>query len=384
MAKNVSINFLKDFSSNGFVEQYKRINEEILRVNNLESDLDEKELKIFLFTLKVFGYRILYHLNYIAKSNINFIINKKLSKKFFKNQISFFLFFLYHKDKSSIISKEDDRNYYEREYRYLYNNLFRIIDNIYYSQFKKDIITNSILEIGDVFEIVRLNLVLGLNDLCNRSYIFNISFRFLIKFFYSNEKNKNIISYLNLILSQIFEILKKSEKNLHFLRRDESLENFTILDIIDFLSFQQMDNNLFNLIIEILCLIYLNNYLNLITNYFLNKIKECFYELEENNKKNIIRSIKNINGFVTFLDTLFSREEKEIYDIYKPSSYFVFSDNIYSGINYNPNNVLLKKNFTLIFSFNIKETKQNEIYPLITYVNYFQKNKILFNISIQN
>ena len=384
MSKNVGINIFKHFSTNEFVEQYKRITKEILEINNFSLDIDEKELKIFLFTIKFLGYRILKNIKYIANSNINFILSKKLQKKLFKNQIIFLFIFLYSQNESALIIKENNRNNYERKYGRFYNNLYQIIDNVYCSQIKNDIYSDALLEIKDIFEIIRLNLVIGLNDLSNRSYIFNISFHYLLNYCYSNENNNNIKSYLNSILSQIFEILKKSENNLYFLRRDENLDNLTILDLINFLSHPLTDDNLYNLIMEILSLIYLNNYSTLISDYFLNKIKECFYGLEENNKSNIMKSIKNIKGFISFLETLFSKEENEINDTYKPSNYFVFSDSIYNGINYNPNVELLKKNFTLIFSFNVKETKENEIYPLITYVNSSEKNDILFNISIQN
>ena len=156
------------------------------------------------------------------------------------------------------------------------------------------------------------------------------------------------------------------------------------MDITNFLSYSHIDNHFIDSILEILCLIYLNNYSSLISDYILDKIKECFYELKENNNDKIFNSIHNLKGFLKFLDTLFEQEENEKYDSFRPSSYFVFLGNEFSGIKYNPNVELLKKSFTLIFSFKASEIKENVIYPLITYIDTFGKNDIMFNLSILN
>ena len=291
---------------------------------------------------------------------------------------------LFCQNKSSKITTEEEINKYENKFKNIYENLFIIINNIYFSKTNNDLNSNSILEIADIFEFLRLNLLIGLNDFVNKSYIFNISIHSLIKFSFCNEDIKNINGYLIMIFNQIYKALSSSKNNLNFLRRNKNYENFTILTLTDYITDSQNDKDLINSIMKILCLIYMNNYSSLIHDYILDKIKECFYEIKENNTKNILKSIKNIYGAVKFLDILFMKEEYERYDPYMPSSFFVFSDNEYSGINYNPNNELLKKNFTLIFSFKINEFKQSEIYPLITYVNFFGENEILFNISVTN
>ena len=135
---------------------------------------------------------------------------------------------------------------------------------------------------------------------------------------------------------------------------------------------------------EILNLIYKNNYSNIISDYILDKIKEGFYELKENNTEKIIKCIKNIGGLISFLNNLFNGEEAEKFDPYMPSSYFIFTGNENSGLIYNPDCELLRKNFTLIFSFKIEEIINNVIYPLISFVNCEGKKEILFNISIRN
>ena len=75
----------------------------------------------------------------------------------------------------------------------------------------------------------------------------------------------------------------------------------------------------------------------------MDNIKECFYELKENNNDKILRSVRNLKGLSKFLDALFEKEVNEKYDSYRPSSYFVFLGNESSGIKYTPNLELLKK-----------------------------------------
>ena len=214
--------------------------------------------------------------------------------------------------------------------------------------------------------------------------IFNESIHYLIKFYYSNENNQNIKSLLKSILSLIYTNLLNSEENLHFLRRDQNLYNLSILEITNLLFSFQKDSRIEDLIMELLTLIYKHNYSSLINDYILDRIKECFYELEENNIKRIIGCIRNMYGLTFFLKTLFLQEENEKYDPYEPSSYFVFSGNKFSGINYNPSIKLLRNNSTIIFSFKINEIKKKFIYPLISFVTHDGKNEIIFNIFIQN
>ena len=373
----ISFNYLdiKDFLQN-----FKRIKTDILLKNSINVDLEEKDLQKFVFIIKNFGYNFIYNIKYLSKENLAFILNKNLSKRFFINNISLLFMFLFCENKICKISKEEDIIIYEKNFKKTYKNLFRLIDNI--TNINKN--KNYILEIGDVYEIIRLNCFLGLDDLWNKSFIFNESIHYLNKIFISNENNPNSLSSVKSILSQIYTNIVKSEKNLHFIKTDKNLDNFAILEITNFLSSSQIDLKLNDLILELLDLIYKNNYSSLVSDYFLNLIKEGFFELKENNSTKIIRCIKNICGLMKFLNILFLQEENDKKDVYHPSSYFVFGGSEFSGIDYNPSNELLRTSFTLIFSFRITKVKDDIIYPLISFVTHGQKNEIMLNISIQN
>ena len=371
-----------DFSINDYVEQLNRIKEEIAFQNILTSNIDEEEIKIFLFILKNNGKKIIYNMKYISKSNIKYIIKKKLKKKFFINKFSLFFLLLYMQNKNPKITNEEDIDIYERKLKRLYKQFFKIIANSYYNIFNKDKNCDSIMEIDEIFEILRINLLLGFNQYIDKNYIFKISIHYLFKFFLSNVNNEKIHSNLNSLLSEIHDLLLKSKQLLHFLKRERNLDNFMILDITKFLAYTKNKTN--EWILDILCLIYNNNYSNVNSDYLLDRIKECFYQLKENNNTKIIRCINNLYGYLRFLDIIIEKEESEKYDPCKPNNYFVFEDNESSGINYNSNLDIFSKSFTLVFSMKINEIKENEIYPLITYVNSLGNEEIIFNISIKN
>ena len=372
------------FNINDFTNKLKRIKDEILLKNNLIIDIDEADIKIFIFLIKNFGKKIIYNLNYISKDKLIYVIDKKRNKKFFDKLISLLFLFLYSQDKINQITNEELVNKYERYFKNLYKILFNIIDNIYFSSKNNNTNNNLILEVSDIFELIRLNLLLGLDELLNKSYIFNETIHYLIKIYFYNENNKNIKSLLKSIIFQIYTNLLNSEKNLHYLRRDQNLYNLSILEITKFLYSSQIDSKILDLILELLTLIYKRNYSSLISDYILDRIKESFYEIKENNLKRIIDSIKNIYGLTYFLNNLFIQEENEKHDPYEPSSYFVFGESDYSGINYNPSIPLLKKAFTIIFSFKINEIKDNFIYPILSFVTHGEKNEIILFIYIHN
>ena len=371
-----------DFSINDYIEQINRIKEEIAFQNILTSNIDEEEIKVFIFVLKNFGKKIIYNLKYISKSNIKYIIKKKLAKKFFINKFLLFFLLLYMHNKNPKITNEEDIDIYERKLKRLYKQFFKIIANSYYIIFNNDKNCDSIMEIDEVFEIFRINILLGFIQLIDKNYIFKITVHYLFNFFLSNLINEKLHTNLNSLLSEIHDLLLKSKKLLHFLKRERNLDNFMILDITKFLAYAK--NNTNDRILDILCLTYKNNYSNVNSDYLLDRIKECFYQLKENNNKKIIRYINNLYGYLKFLNIIFEKEKSEIYDPLKPSNYFVFEDNEISGINYNSNLDIFSKSFTLIFSFKMKEIKDNEIYPLITYINILGNQEIIFNISIKN
>ena len=375
---------LKDFDINNFIEKFKIIKNEILIKNNIFPNIDETGVKTFIFILKNFGFKMAYYMKYISKINLKFIIKGNLSKTFLRNKISLLFIFFYCKNKSNNINNEKDNAKTETNFKKIYKNIFNIIDNLHFSKVNNNINNNSLLDICDIFQLIQLNLLLGFNDLPNKSYFLNKSIHYLNKIYFSNENDENIQPYLKTIISQIYANLSNSEKNLNFLKREKNSDNFAILEITNFLVSSKLNKNLDGLIIEILNLIYKNNYSSLLSDYILNKIKEGFYELEPNNIKYILRNVQNLYGLMIFLNNLFNDEENEKLDPYMPSSYFVFGGSDQSGIKYNPNNEILRKNFTLIFSFKINQIIGDIIYPLISFVTYGGKYEVIFNLSIQN
>ena len=374
----------REFSIKSFNDELKTIKDKILLPNDSFSHINEKDLKIFIFIIKHFGVQMIYNLNFISKKKIKLIINKTFSTKFFADQLSLLFVFIFSQKKSPKISSEEDNDIYERYFKLFYKNLYNLLDNIINAKYKDNQNNKKILDVEETYEIIRLNLFLGLNDLMNKSYIFNESIHYLVKIFFRNKDKLITQTKLNLILTQICASLLNSDINLYFLRRDRNLYNFSILEITKFLNFFRVEDNLNGLVGEILSLIYSNNYSSLINDYILDQIKNCFYKLKKDNIKNIVNYIKNLLGLVKFLNILFTKERDDKFDPYKPSSYFIFGKNKFSGINYNANNELLKKNFTLIFSFRINALNNNIIYPLISFVSSTGGNEIIFNISINN
>ena len=380
-----NVGILRDFNINIFRDKFKTIKKEILLQNNISIEIDENDIRIFLFLIKNFGKKMVYNLIYISKENLSFVFNPKLSKNFLIKNIYLIFIFLYCNNKINEIAIEKDIIIYEKNFINLYIKIFNIIDNIFFS-----INNNSnknqkfIFDISDIFDIIRLNLLLGLHDLPNKSFIFNETINYLDKIYFLNENNKNIKEFLISILSIILTNLLNSNNNLHFLKRDQNIKSLSILKLTNFLYSSQNDTKIHDYILELLGLIYEKNYSSLISDYILDRIKDCFYEVKKNNLKKIIECIRNIYGLTIFLNNLFIKEEKENIDLYEPSSFFVFNGNEYSGIIYNPSYELLRKNFTLIFCFKIEQIKENIIYPIISFVTHGNKNEIIFNISIEN
>ena len=198
---------------NSFSEKFKGIKTEILLKYGLLADIDDKDLTIFLFILKNFGLKIAYNIKYIKKLNNKYNINKKLQKNFFNKQISLLFIFLYCKERSRNIKKEQDIIKYEFKFKNIYKDLFSLIDNIYYSKKNNNNQNvNSLLDIADLFQIIQINLLLGLNDLLNKNYIFNESIYYLTKTYFKNEEHQNINNYLKLIILQLYENYPKHKK----------------------------------------------------------------------------------------------------------------------------------------------------------------------------
>ena len=178
----------RDFNINNFPDKFKTIKNEIFLQNNLNIDTDENAIKFFLIIIKNFGKRMIYNLKYISKENLNFVFNSNLSKKLVIQNISLIFIFLYIENKINEIGIEDDTFIYERKFINIYKQLFNIIDNFFFSTNNGNDKNNKfIFDISDIFDIIRLNLLLGLHDLSNKSFIFNETIKYLGKIYFSNE-----------------------------------------------------------------------------------------------------------------------------------------------------------------------------------------------------
>ena len=377
-----------------FKEYIILIKNEVFDKKNFNFKIEEKDINIFLQLLKNYGYKILYNLNIIsqAKKLYSTFKNNKINEsfqKFLVNQIILIFIYLYYNSNKNPLFKNSDNNYNKalKDYKKIYSSLYTIILK-YYST-----INNKIIDINNISEIFRFNIILSLNDLINKNYIFNLSLIYLKKFFIEYSNYIKDINAFTMIFEQLYTNLLMEKKNLDFLKKDKSIENLAIFETINITNSNACDDKLKTLIFKTLDLIYIHNYSNILSKKLLNNIKECFYELKKNYDKNkIIKSIKSLNGQTEFIYNIFTNEENDKIDKYMPSTYFVFNDSEDSGINYNINIELFKKSFTLIFSFKIEDCKEDLFHPLISFVYESDKkdNKkdikkdIIFNLSIKN
>ena len=378
--KNNFVSLFKNFSIGDFGDYFSSLmKEEIIKKNNFNFELKQKDINIFFIIIKRYGLNLAKNLDYFKRNKslndliINQHINNKNFKKLYYNQ--FILLFIYiryhHKNNTSI--KADDS---EKKYKEMYNDLYIILLKYYSSTFNKN---NHILDFNDMIEIFRFIIFSSLVDLLNNNFIFYLSIIYLIEFLIDNNLNEEKICS---ILTQLF-ITLKDKIRLIFLKWDKDIENFSRLKLKKITCLASSRNNeLKNIIFQILDLIYNNNYSNNLSSIILNNIKDCFYELKKNYDKNkIINCIKYLSTQVEFNNYLFTKEEK---DIFRPSNYFVFDGSKDSGINYPLNKNLFENNFTLVFSFKIEET--NKKYPLITFIseNIKKEKEIIFNIFIDS
>ena len=368
----------KDFKDN-----FSLIKNEILLKNNFSFEIQEKDIDIFLKIINNYGLQILYNINFILKRQRFCKIENINLKKFFLNQI--ILSFIYlHYNSNKIYINENDNNYDTiiRDYKNIYNRFYTFLIKIYSSNIKAG---NNIqvIDINDISEIFRFNITLSLKDLIEKNFIFNISIIHLTKFFIENEKNiKNLKSFIH-IFEQIYSNLLMNKNKLLFLKRDRNLDNFSIFKTINITCSSSCDEQLKELIFKTLDLIYTNNYSDIISKIILNDIKEGFYELKSNYDNNkIIGCIKYLKSKTEFIDSLFINEENLKKDLYMPSSYFYFDGSINSGINYNPNIEIIKKSFTLVFSFKVEDAIKDKIFPLITFIS--EKNDIILSLLLKN
>ena len=387
--KNNFISLFKNFSIKDFENNVSFIQKEIKEKKEFKFNLEKKDINVFFIIIQKYGFNLAKNLDYIKRNkNLNDLIIKKHIKcnnfkKLYYNQFILLFIYIYchHKKNTSIKTDNvDNNNNSEKKYKEMFNDLYLILLKIYSSTFNKD---NHILDINDMSEIFRFIINSSLEDLLNNNHIFNLSIIHLTEFLI--DKNLEELNQFYTVFEQLYNKLLNNEKQLIFLKRDKDIENFSIFKLIKIACLASSgDNKLKNEIFKILNLIYKNDYSNNLSSIILNNIKECFYELKNNNKNKIINCIKYLSSLVEFNNYLFINEEQEKLDVFMPSNYFVFDGSKDSGIYYDSKYELFKNSFTLVFSFKIEEMQENKIYPLITFISQNKKNEIIFNIFIKN
>ena len=370
------------------------INEKILIPDNFPKDflLKEMDLKYFYLILKLADNHILPMIKFMVKKKTKKYKKKEMNKKeniriFIIKQLILLFQYIY-------LEKPQPHN--QSQFAKLYSDLYNLIFK-FHTSFK-------VIQITDVIEILRYNIIISMNDLINKYYIFNKSINFLTdtykiiiihKLCDENEMKALTVS-LTKLFDTIYQKLLLNHKNLQFLQRYDDIDSLALFNIISI--FRKYDNDgnslskdedrtkLNNIINELIYLVYCFNYGSLINEELLDDIKEGFFELKKGNEETIKNLINIYNSKIHLLNNLYLSEKEEFEkDIYFPKNYFVFYDSPSSGIDYNPEFPLFKYNFLLLFTFRVTDETKN--YPLITFLtgeNDKDKNEILLNISIQN
>ena len=377
---------LKGFSLKGFIDNLKILKNRIFSKKELNIKFEEKHINIFFRIIKNNGLEILYNLNYNSFNSglYNFLPSMNFNqnyKKFLISQIMLFFIFIFYNENRYITYKNNDDKI-EKQFQALYNKLYIILLKYYSSSLKNNI---DILNINDVLEIINFNISLGLTNLINKNNFFNLSIFYLIKFFVDNNKVLKDIKPFHSLFENLYVNILMNKPNLNYLKRNGNIEAFILIKLINITCFSSCDSKLNTIIFQILDLLYNKNYSNIITNTILFTIKNSFYQLKKNyDKVKIENYIKYLKGQTGFIDYIFNKEEINKKDEFMPSTYFVFDGSIESGINYNPNLELIKKNFTLVFSFKKEETEYDTLYPIISFVMENGIKDIIFNLSIYN
>ena len=367
------------------------INKSIISAENFDKEyiLKEKDLNLFYLVLKLTDNNTLSMIDFIVKNTKKKYKEKEISRKkeikiFLIKQI--LLLFKY-------LSIEQPRDIHK--FIGLYSDLYKLILK-FHNSFK-------LTTINDVIEIIRYNIIISMNDLINKNYIFNCSLKFLIDFYKEinekKEKDDNEIKVLTkaliIFFSTLYKYLVNNKKNVIFLQRYENIENLELFKIITFYNKNVNENydeeykekaiKLNDLINKIILLVFSFSYSKLINETILSDIEEGFFELKNGNDIKIKNNINLLGNKIHLINKIYENENDLIKnDVYFPKKYFVFNNSIYSGIDYNPEFDLFNYNFLLMFSFKVSG---NNNYPLISFVseeNEKNESEILLNISLQN
>ena len=364
------------------------INKGIISIEDFDKSLilKEKDLNLFYLILKLTDNNSLTMIDFIVKNTKKEFKKKEIEKK---NEFKIFLLkqllllFKY-------LSLNEERN--TKKYYELITELYHLIFKVHNSL--------KIIQINDIIEIIRYNIIISLDDLINQNYIFNCSINVLIDFYkhiiVNENKDEGEIKTLNISLIKLFETLYNhlinNKKSLLYLQRYKDMQNLSLFNIIIFYNINtenKEDENIKkinDIINKIILLVYSFNSSKLINEIILSDIKEGFFELKKGNDTVIKNIINLLSNKIHLVHNLYLNEKDILKnDLYQPKNYFVFNNSLYSGIDYNPQFDLFNYNFALIFSFKLSDNTKN--YPLISFLsekNQNNENEILLLISLQN
>ena len=375
-----NMNFLlKDIPNIITSKTIMAISENILYSNKFNLKIDEEDIKLFLTMLKTNGNIILNNRDFITKNKYSFKIEKQTDDKRKKNKyilkqfiILFTYIFVNH-----TTNLQENKNF-EKEYISVFNNIYDLLDKLFLCEF---------FDLYETLELYRYNLVISLRNIVkDKSFIFNESIKYLVRFFNNNRNKQNFfLQPMIKIFDSIREIIDNNQQILFFLRHNKSLYNSVILKILYISSSNKTHERIKEPIIKILESIFTLNCSKVFIEALLHNIKECFYELKPKYELDkILQKVRYLAGQNDFLLKIINNEEDQVEDNFMPYNYFVFDGSKNCGINYNSNLNLLKKSFTIIFSFKSNEMEKDILYPLLTFVKENEKNEISFNISIKN
>ena len=354
------------------------INQKILSKEDFSDSLllKQKDLTCFNLILNITDNNTYSMIDFFIKNTQKKFKDKKIDAKeetkyFLIRQI--FLLFI-------VLSKQKQES---QIYKDIYKFLLKIQSSL------------NIINISDILEIIRFNIIISMENLFDRFNIFLNSLNFVIYIYKTNinQKNKNeneinvLCDSIAKILETIYKYLYNNKNKVSLLQRIEILnEKLSLFDICYFYN-SKNETKLNDIIEKIILLIYSCNHSRLINENILENIKDGFFELKKGNStmiKNIINLLTNKLHFIHFI---YKNENKLLEnDLYFPKNYFVFNSSKESGIKYNTEYDLFKYNFILIFTFKCSSL-ENANYPLITFQSIDSRNNddiIILNLSLQN
>ena len=320
--------------------------------NNIQ--INKKDINLFEIFKKVVinnFCNIKYYFNHMLNINSSHKIKIKKVEQIFV--IKMYIIFYY--------------NFYNNDNNFIFSSLFKhkkilifFLEKTIQILFKQNIIddNNVLILLNFLIQINKIDTSLKLffsfydnnNNITNLNEIVNINLNkiliTIINYFYLYNGHNNFIY-------ELFEILNNFQIN-------DSNYNLIKKIVLKFYFFHY-DKNFFNCLMKIII-----TYFNIIgNNHF---ISENYYK--KNKDKNLCfnRFIKNFCFIINILHNLIDKEEK-----YLITDSYLFQKGVLIKSNINFNNINLKNNFSILFSFKIIKQNKN-INASISLIKIFENN----------